>query len=101
LRFYKRFEFSSYARYAYNRQIDDFKYRNIRDVHYDFSISKEIPGFKENVCVYNQEKGELPWFASQCYYILFSLLFISWYMRFKFIGNSTRVKFTMTKLILN
>ena len=78
-----------------------FKSHNIRDVSYDFHVSKTIPGFREHVLIYNDQKGPKPWFTSRGTYMALAVFGLSWIQRIKFINNSTRVKFVMKKMILN
>ena len=46
---------------------------------YDYTVDKTIPAFSENVLVYNDTKGPLPWFCKKCTYILMSMFCLSWY----------------------
>jgi len=101
LKFYKVFSFTSYASYSFNIQKDHFLACHIRDRHYDFHVAKDIPGFRENVLIFNDTKGPMPWFCKRCNYVLAALFMLSWLNRIKFVSQSTKVTFTMRKMILN
>ena len=100
LRFYAIFDFTNYANHDFRNQMSSFKSRNIRDSQYDFRVHKTIPGFRENVLIYNQEKGELPWYVKTGFYYFLLVFMLSWVQRIFFSKNSTKVKFNISKLIL-
>ena len=95
------FSFTSFASYNYSHQMNQFKAHNIRDTHHDFWVNKTIPGYRQEVLIFNDTKGHLPWFASKGCYMAFTFLMLSWVYRIKFIRNSTKVTYTCRKLILN
>ena len=79
----------------------NFKNYHYVDTYYDFHVSKTMRGFRENVLIFNDSKGSLPWYASKCVYTFFTLICLSWIPRILFVNNSTRVTFDIQKIILN
>ncbi len=64
-------------------------------------MHKDIPGYKQHVLVYNDEKGSLPWYCKKCVYITSAILGLSWFLRILFVNASTKVRFRYYKFILN
>jgi TMEM151 family len=86
------------ARNSFNDQEADFKRRNIRDTHWDYTVLNELPGLTENILLHNMDSN--PWYASQGWYWAFSFFLMSWLYRVLFILNSQKVTFDFAKIIL-
>jgi len=78
-----------------------FKREKINDTHYDFTLTESVDDFEYEILVHNGDLGEgLPWYCNTTVYWIFHLLFIGWIIRILFVNNSSRVTYTVEKVIL-
>lgn len=84
---------------SYEWQKSDFIYRNWRDIHYDFRVDWHVPGHRAMVLMFNDEVGSKPWFTDNCTFWLLTTIAFGWIQRIKFIHNSKRVEFYLSKYI--
>ena len=49
--------------------------------------------------MYNEELGEIPWFASRTTFWLLTMVFCGWIQRMKFIHHSKKAEFHIKKYI--
>ena len=100
LRMYKHFDFTSVASVSYAYQEALFIRMHHTDVHYDFHTTQTVPGFRENILLYNDREGNFPWYVKSGVYAFLTLIMLGWIQRIFFIKNSKRVTYNLRKIFI-
>ncbi|KAK3724928.1 hypothetical protein QZH41_005686 [Actinostola sp. cb2023] len=83
----------------YGRQREDMLDRNRhRDVHMDFSTSREIPGLEQRISAY-VDLSVKPWWIGQGYFWIATLLMLTWPYRWLFRAKTAKSYYDLNKKI--
>ena len=58
-----------------------------------------MENFKESSLMYNEQKGDKPWFTKNSNFWILTFLLFGWFQRVKFIENSKKVELNIKKFI--
>ncbi|CDW74363.1 UNKNOWN [Stylonychia lemnae] len=89
-------EFSVPATQSKEWQEQDFKLRNNKDTHQEYTLKKNFENYKEGAVVYN---GDAPLYANRLVHFVFSIFTFSWLIRVIFVFRSQKVKYNFKKYI--
>ena len=69
-----------------------------KDVHLDYSVDFDIPSFVEHITLSKDSSGA-PFWVGKCWYIMISLIGLSWPYRWMFRAATGRAEYNVTKKI--
>ena len=70
-----------------------------RDVHYDFTESKEIPGLISHVLTFNGKAKKFPALLNCTVFTLLSVVTLDWILMFWLMRHSARLDYTYIKVV--
>jgi len=85
----KSYEFADKNSEAvYENKKSSFISLNNKDTHYDFTETFNIAGYVSHICTLGGQNSEMPWYYKCKNYVLLSMVFLGWIIRFMFYKNS-------------
>ena len=85
----------------YKAEKSQFLKEHHTDKYYDFIYHENIPHQQEHCLVYNEIKGEKPWYVRMSVLVLLDILFIGWIQRWKLNANTYKVHYELKKYVYN
>lgn len=96
----KSYEFADKnSKALYESRKSYFIVSNNRDAHYDFSEVFEIAGYVSHICTLGGGSFAIPWYYVCRNYVLLSLVFVGWVIRFMFYKNSFAASTSLKKVL--
>ena len=70
------------------------------DKQHEYEYQTDIPHTKEHTLVYNDKKGEKPWYAKLGIVIFLDVFMLGWILRYVLEKNTFEVKYKLVKYIV-
>ena len=100
LHFDKHFDYSPIAKASFDYQKANFYARHRTDTHYHLYAAETIPGFREDILLFNEDKGPLPAYAKAGVYHCMISIMMSWIQRIILVSKSMKVTYGFRKVII-